>query len=165
MSAPGRCLNCGAPHEDGLAECRYCDVPIPGRHAGIECPRCGELASADRRACAPCGENFVKACIFCGQEAWMTAPQCPRCHEAFAGAEERKRQRDQAAAEAARQQQMMNLAQQGLGVAATVAAGTTGTGLLGGIVDALFGSDPAPPQQGWGQQGWQQKPHSWPQHG
>lgn len=120
------CENCGAPHEDGLAACAFCDMPIVGRSSGVRCPSCSELNTADRRACAECGAAFTKGCVFCGKVAFLTATACPGCNEAFAGAEQRKSAREAQA----KQQQQMQLAQQGLGAIAGFASSQAGQGLI-----------------------------------
>lgn len=132
-----KCDNCGAPHEDGLACCRYCDVPIMGRGAGPKCPSCGEIATADRRSCAACNASFMKGCIFCGHAAFISAASCPRCYEAFQGAADRKRQRE----EAQKQQQVMGLAKQGVSILGQVAQSPTGRNMLGQLVDMVIKSN------------------------
>ena len=132
-----RCENCGAPHAVGIAKCAYCDVPIRGRATGVECPSCGELATADRRSCAACNASFMKTCIFCSHAAFVSAISCPGCREPFAGAEARKKARE----EQAKQQQMMGIAAQGIAVLGQVAATPTGRNLLGQLVDAVIKSN------------------------
>lgn len=133
MSTAGTCTTCGAPYGEGLACCAYCDTPIPGRVAGVRCPNCREVATADARSCPLCSFAFTKGCVFCGQSAFLTAPSCPRCNEAFEGAEERKKQREAAA----QQQRMMNLASQGIAAAATVAGSPSGRQMIGGLFDMI----------------------------
>ncbi len=129
---PGQlCDNCGAPHEDGLAACAFCDLPIVGRSSGIRCPSCSELNTADRRSCAECGVAFTKGCVFCGKVAFLTATACPGCNEAFVGAEQRRADREAHQ----KQQQTMNLAQQGLGALTGFASSSAGQGLI----DSLTG--------------------------
>jgi hypothetical protein len=135
MSDEG-CENCGAPYHENLACCEYCDVPIPGRVAGIRCPGCTEVATADARLCPICGLAFTKGCIFCGHAAFLTAPACPKCREAFEGAEARKRERDAAAQRA----QTMNLAAQGISVLGQVAGTPSGRQMLGGLFDMIIKS-------------------------
>lgn len=120
------CANCGAPHEDGLAACAFCDVPIVGRSSGVRCPACSELNTADRRTCAECGAHFTKGCVFCGKVAFLTATACPGCNEAFVGADQRKADR----AVQTRQQQTMNLASQGISALGGFAASQAGQGLI-----------------------------------
>ncbi len=153
------CTNCGAPYQDGLAACAFCDFPILGRSSGIRCPSCSEISTADRRSCTQCSAPFTKGCVFCGRVAFLTATACPGCNEAFAGAEGRKKQQE----EAAKQQQVVGLAQQGIATLGAVAmseagrralgslggssgaggnaAGSHGSGILGEMFDAVIHSN------------------------
>lgn len=137
VTTAGLCENCGAPYRDHLACCEYCDMPIPGRVAGIRCPGCTEVATADARVCAVCSLGFTKGCVFCGQVAFLTATACPRCSEAFEGAEARKRQRD----EEARRAQTMGLAAQGISVLGQVAGSPSGKQVLGSLFDMIIKSN------------------------
>ncbi len=137
MTASGLCENCGAPYHVNLACCEYCDIPIPGRVAGIRCPSCSEVATADARVCPVCSCSFTKGCVFCGQSAFLTAAACPRCQEAFEGAEARKRQRD----EEARRAQTLGLAAQGISVLGQVAGTSSGRQVLGGLLDMIIKSN------------------------
>ena len=134
-----KCGNCGAPFEDGLASCGFCDVPIQGRASGVRCPSCGELALAGRRDCAHCHASFTKGCVFCGHVAFLTATACPSCNEAFQGSHERKAQRDAAQ----KQQEQMQVAQQGIAMLGQVAASGAGQSALAGIVGAITGGGAA----------------------
>jgi hypothetical protein len=136
MSDVGQCKTCGAPFKDGLAECMYCDTRIEGRAGGVDCPSCGELATSDRRTCAACGASFARGCIFCGHASFITAPACTSCGEAFEGAQERKTQREAAA----KQQQMMGLAAQGISMLGQAAGTPGGRDLLGSVLDAVIHS-------------------------
>lgn len=145
------CDNCGAPYEAGLASCAFCDMPIVGRSVGVRCPECSELNTADRRSCAVCNHAFTKGCVFCGGVAFLTATACPRCNEAFQGAEQRKAQREAQA----KQQQQMQIAQQGLGAVASFATSAAGQGLIQSLTGQITGSGGshghhAPPQQAGG---------------
>lgn len=135
--ATSKCDNCGAPHEDGLACCRYCDVPILGRGAGPKCPACGEIATADRRSCAACNASFMKGCLFCGKAAFISATSCPGCYEAFAGAAERKTARELQQ----KQQQVIGLAQQGVSILGQVAGTPSGRNMLGQLVQMVIKSN------------------------
>jgi hypothetical protein len=132
------CQNCGAPHEDGLAACAFCDMPIMGRSSGVRCPACSELNTADRRTCAECGAQFTKGCVFCGKVAFLTATACPGCNEAFVGAEQRKATRDARA----KQQGQMNLASQGLGAVTSFAASQAGQSLIESLTGQHGGGGP-----------------------
>jgi len=129
------CENCGAPHEDGLASCAFCDMPIVGRSSGVRCPACSELNTAERRTCAHCAHAFTKGCVFCGKVAFLTATACPGCNEAFAGAEQRKANRDAQQ----KQQQQLNLASQGIGAVAQFASSTAGQDLLESLTGGHHG--------------------------
>ncbi len=131
-----RCGNCGAPYKDGLAACAFCDFPIVGRSSGVRCQSCSEIATADRRSCAQCNYSFTKGCVFCGRVAFLTATACPGCNEAFAGAERRKQQRD----EAAKQQQMMGIAQQGISMLGAVAMSEAGRSAISSLTSDSAGS-------------------------
>lgn len=137
MSDVSRCDNCGAPHREGLACCEYCDVPIAGRVIGIRCPSCSEVSVPEARACVVCNQSFTKGCVFCGQVAFLTAPSCPRCREAFDGAEDRKRQRD----EQTRQQQMMGVASQGISVLGQAIQTPTGRDVMSSLFDMIIRSN------------------------
>ncbi len=137
------CENCGAPYEDGLASCAFCDMPIVGRSSGVRCPACSELNTADRRACAMCNHAFTKGCVFCGKVAFLTATACPGCNEAFQGAEQRKSQREAQQ----KQQQQMQLAQQGLGAVASFATSAAGQGLIQSLTGQHGGGSHHAPQQ------------------
>lgn len=143
------CGNCGAPHEDGLAACAFCDMPIVGRSSGVRCPSCSELNTADRRTCAQCGAQFTKGCVFCGKVAFLTATACPGCNEAFVGAEQRKADRERAA----KQQQQINLASQGLGAIASFATSQAGQGLIDSLTGHHGGGGPAQKPSGGGGEG------------
>ena len=160
------CVNCGAPYQDGLAACAFCDFPIVGRSHGVRCPSCTEISTADRRSCAQCSAPFTKGCAFCGRVAFLTATACPGCNEAFAGAETRKKQQE----EASKQQQVLGLAGQGIAMLGAVAmsdvgrsalssltggrasqgpgaAEGAGTGILGEIFDAVIHSNDRAPRK------------------
>jgi hypothetical protein len=132
------CDNCGAPHQDGLAACAFCDFPIVGRSSGIRCPSCSEISTADRRSCAQCSTPFTKGCVFCGRVAFLTATACPGCNEAFAGAEQRKKQQE----EAAKQQQVMGIAQQGIAMLGAVAMSDVGRSAISSLTGGSGGASP-----------------------
>lgn len=91
------CENCGAAKLAGLAECTYCHAAYPGVSAGIECVGCRATNEKGRQQCACCGASLMAQCVFCNAFTPCDQPACSRCHEAFKGAAERKRARDQAA--------------------------------------------------------------------
>jgi hypothetical protein len=132
------CANCGAPFQDGLAACAFCDFPIMGRCSGIRCPSCSEIATADRRSCAQCSAPFTKGCVFCGRVAFLTATACPGCNEAFAGAESRKHQQEAAA----KQQQTMAIAQQGIATLGAIAMSDVGRSAIASLTGSGHASGP-----------------------
>jgi hypothetical protein len=71
--------------------------------------------------------------MFCGGASVLTATACQRCGEAFAGAVERKRARD----EQVKQQQTMQAVQQGIGVVGQLAQNPSVQSAVKGIFDAL----------------------------
>jgi hypothetical protein len=81
--------------------------------------------------CAVCKESLTRGCVFCGQASSLAASNCQSCSEAFAGAEQRKQQRDALA----QQQQTMHLVEEGIGVLGAVASSSSGGG--GGLFGAL----------------------------
>jgi hypothetical protein len=78
---------------------------------------------------------MARTCIFCGCASPLDYAACRQCHEAFAGAEQRKQQRE----DAAKQQQYVQLAHTGIQAAGTVIASGAASGLLDSVGD-LFGS-------------------------
>lgn len=135
MSDAALCENCGAPKNPGLVACSYCEVPYPGCPQGVDCPGCGDDNRSHLVACASCGCSLVRSCIFCGSASSITFPACGRCGEAFEGAEERKKQRD----EQMRQQQMMGMAQQGISMVGQAAASPMGQRIIRDVFSELLG--------------------------
>lgn len=126
------CPTCGAPKTVGLAACHYCKAALPDAGAGITCPKCEAVNVEQNATCVLCNASLSRGCLFCGGASPLTAAACGRCGEAFAGAEERKRQRDQQAQD----QQTMHMIEEGIGVlgaAATSSGGGGGGGLLGAL--------------------------------
>jgi predicted nucleic acid-binding Zn ribbon protein len=72
---------------------------------GVVCPRCGDHNAQGNTACASWGTPLTVSCVFCGAASPLGQAGCVRYGEAFHGALERKRQRDE-------QAQMVNLAGQ-----------------------------------------------------
>ena len=87
------CQTCGAAPVSGLAACPYCRAAYAEADAGVRCPGCDSLNLAARTVCAHCNGALTRACIFCMAHTGLDKPECCRCHEPFAGAEERKRAR------------------------------------------------------------------------
>lgn len=97
------------------------------------CPKCGDVNEERNPRCASCKTALVQSCVFCGAASPLTAAACVRCHEAFVGAEERKKARE----EQQRQQQLMGLATQSVSTIGQFAASPTGRGLLGQLFTEL----------------------------
>jgi predicted nucleic acid-binding Zn ribbon protein len=73
--------------------------------------------------------GIARTCVFCGGASPLDAASCVRCREAFAGAEQRKQQRD----EAARNKRYMDLAGVGIQTAGVVIS----SGAAEGFLDAV----------------------------
>jgi predicted amidophosphoribosyltransferase len=123
------CPTCGAPRTVGLVACHYCKAALPDAGAGIPCPKCEAVNREENATCVLCNTSLSRGCLFCGSPSPLTAAACTRCGEAFAGAEERKRQRD----EQAQEQQTMQLVEEGIGVLGAAATGGAGAGLFGAL--------------------------------
>lgn len=89
--------SCGAAPVSGLAACPYCRAAYAGLQAGCTCPKCSSLSVRGRAVCAQCNGALTRACVFCNAVSLLELHQCTRCHEAFDGAVERKRERERAA--------------------------------------------------------------------
>ena len=87
------CQTCGAAPVPGLAACPFCRAGYPGTTPGVTCPGCAAISLQGRTVCAQCNGSLTRTCVFCNAASLLSLPQCSRCHEAFAGAEERKRAR------------------------------------------------------------------------
>ena len=88
-----QCQTCGAGPIPGLAACPYCRCAYAGVEAGITCPACQSINAKGRTVCAQCNGSLMRVCVFCNASTLLDLPACTRCHEPFAGAEERKRER------------------------------------------------------------------------
>lgn len=130
-----RCENCGAEVIPGLASCNYCRRLYAGVAQGPKCPRCSAVNVAGAMACGRCRSPMAQSCIFCGAASPLDFASCRHCREAFAGAAQRKQQRE----EAYKQQQYMQLAQTGISTAGQVIASGAASGLLESVGD-LFAS-------------------------
>ena len=84
----------------------------------FDCPRC--LATLE------CPESCRGAVI-----------SCPKCMEAFAGAADRKKARE----DQQKQQQMMGIAQQGVSILGQVAGTPSGRNMLGQLFDMVIKSN------------------------
>ena len=127
------CPTCGAPKTVGLAACHYCKAALPDVGPAVECPKCEAANLETNAACVLCHTSLSRGCLFCGGASPLNAMSCSRCGEAFAGAEERKRQRDQQAQE----QQTMKMVEEGIGVLGAVATSSGGGGGLLGALESL----------------------------
>lgn len=122
------CQSCGAPAKPNLVECEFCEKPISAEAAAhaVGCPQCKTLNAGGQQQCHKCKAWLVVQCVFCSHLSPHTAPACLQCNEPFAGALERKAQRDSSQ----RNQQIF----QTVGMVAPAAVG-----LLGGVAGALLG--------------------------
>lgn len=135
-----RCVNCGAPLVPGLAACDYCRHAYAGVPPGPRCPACDVVNVAGAMACGRCRGPIARACVFCGGASPLDAAACRHCREAFAGAEQRKQQRD----EAARHKRYMDLAGVGIQTAGVVIASGAAEGFLdavGSLLNTLSDKD------------------------
>ncbi|MCC7536995.1 MAG: zinc ribbon domain-containing protein [Deltaproteobacteria bacterium] len=138
------CENCGAPATPGLVACGYCDDPLPGMGPGVACPNCGDRNVATNASCVSCRTSLVKSCVFCGVASPFTAVYCVRCNESFVGAAERKAEREQAA----RNQQMIGLAAQGLSVIGSAVSTPAGQGFMSQLLGEVM-QDITKPRKKW----------------
>lgn len=122
MAETPTCHSCGSPDDGELAHCRFCNAPLGGG-SPIPCPGCRAQCRWGKQTCPACGAWIVVACVFCGAISPYNVPACLACHEAFAGAPERKAQRDR---ERATQQASQETAQ---------VVGALGS-ILGAVVEA-----------------------------
>jgi hypothetical protein len=125
------CASCGAPDNGELVTCRFCQQAVSAEAArtAIPCPnpQCRALCRWGKQRCAQCQAWIVVSCVFCGAISPHNVSNCLQCHEAFAGAPQRKAQMD------AQQQHQQNM--QTAGVWGNVAAS-----FLGAAAGAAVGS-------------------------
>ena len=126
-----RCDTCGAEIIPGLAGCNYCRRAYAGVQQGPKCPGCSAVNTAGAMACGRCRSPMAQSCIFCGAASPLDYAACRHCREAFAGAPQRKQQRE----EAYKQQQYMHMAQTGISTAGQVIASGAANGLLDSVGD------------------------------
>ena len=90
------CENCGAPDNGVDVLCKFCKQPIAKDvlAAAIPCPTCRAPNRPGRTQCSSCNGSLLVACVFCGHGTAASKTECERCGEAFAGAAERKQQRE-----------------------------------------------------------------------
>ncbi len=123
------CQSCGAPARPGIVTCEFCEqfVSAEAARTAIACPQCRTANAGGAQQCVRCKSWLVVRCVFCERLSPYTSAACVACNEPFAGAMERKAQRD---AELRRQQVL-----QTVGAVAPIAGG-----LLGGVAGALLGN-------------------------
>src|SRR5216684_3478482 len=94
MDAPV-CSTCGAPDNGQDVLCKFCERPYSAeiQASAIPCGQCRLLNRWGRQQCLQCSAWIVVSCVFCGALSPHTLAACMACHEAFAGAQERKTQR------------------------------------------------------------------------
>ena len=92
------CETCGAPPKPGMVSCEYCHQPISAEAAdgAIPCPSCHALNAWGATRCGGCQAWVVVQCVFCGGITPHNQAACMHCGEAFAGAPERKAERERA---------------------------------------------------------------------
>lgn len=122
------CQSCGAPARPGIVTCEFCEqfVSAEAARTAIACPQCRTANAGQNQQCLKCQAWLVVRCVFCERLSPYTSPACVACNEPFAGAMERKAQRE---SEIKRQQML-----QTVGAVAPIAGG-----LLGGVAGALLG--------------------------
>ena len=133
MSSNNDCPNCGAPKTVGLVACHFCKAALPDAGNGVACPSCENVNREENPACVVCRAPLTRGCVFCAGQSPLNATSCARCGEAFAGAEERKRQRDLQAQE----QQTMRLVEDGIGALGAAASGGVASGGFLGALETL----------------------------
>ncbi|MEZ4252238.1 MAG: hypothetical protein R3B99_28840 [Polyangiales bacterium] len=133
------CEGCGAPVGAGLHACPYCQraYRATASSPSVDCPVCGADNDTSRTTCAACGMSLLVRCVFCEQSSSRASVTCTRCGESFAGAEERKKTRD----EEARREQMIELAKKGAQVAQSALSDPRTRSLVGGILGKLLDDD------------------------
>lgn len=136
-SHEGGCVNCGAPGFSGLAACDYCGHAYAGMQPGPRCVACDVINVAGAMACARCRVAISQSCLFCGRASPLDAAACRHCREAFAGAVERKAQRDAAV----RHKRYMDFAGTGVQVAGAVIASGAAEGFLDAVSSLLKSLD------------------------
>jgi hypothetical protein len=90
------CNNCGAPDDGEHVVCKFCKQPITKDllDSAIACPTCRAPNRAGRSTCSSCNGSLLYTCVFCGHQTVASKSDCEKCGEAFAGAAERKQQRE-----------------------------------------------------------------------
>ena len=132
QAPPPTCSSCGGPDDGEFVICKFCKRALSAEiaQAAIPCPRCRTLCRWGKQKCGACATWLVVSCVFCGALSPHNQSACLTCHEAFAGAPQRKAQRE---AQARQQQEV-----QTFGTVGNVAASFLGA-LAGGAVGSSFG--------------------------
>lgn len=120
------CQSCGAPDDGEAVLCKYCRraVSAEAQAHAVPCPQCRTPARWGKQKCPACQAWIVVACVFCGALSPHNQQACLACREPFAGAAERKMQRQQQHSHAQSMQTLGtvgNIAASFLGAAAGVA--------------------------------------------
>lgn len=133
MPPPTSCPHCGGPAKPGLVNCIYCNQALSAELAAtaVPCPRCRALNVWGGTRCVRCNGWVVVQCVFCNSLSPHTQQACLSCREPFAGAPQRKAERE---AERQRQQTL-----QTVGAVGQVAAPFLGA-VAGGLLGSVFGS-------------------------
>ncbi|HEY8040057.1 MAG TPA: hypothetical protein VIF15_09705 [Polyangiaceae bacterium] len=90
------CTSCGAPDDGQEVVCKFCQHAVSPQvqSSAIPCGQCNHLNRWGRQQCSRCNQWIVVQCVFCGSLSPRNLSACMRCNEAFAGAWERKQQRE-----------------------------------------------------------------------
>ncbi len=93
------CPSCGAPDDGELVHCRFCKAALSKEIAdtAIPCPHCRVANRWGKQRCVACRSWIIVSCVFCGGLSPHNQPACLSCREPFAGAAQRKRDREIAA--------------------------------------------------------------------
>jgi hypothetical protein len=125
------CANCGAPDAGDLVICKFCKQAVSAEalKSAIPCPnpQCRALCRWGKQHCPQCQSWIVVSCVFCGALSPHSMSSCLQCHQAFAGAPQRKAQME---AQRQHQQNMQSMN----------AFGNLASGFLGGMAGAAIGS-------------------------
>ncbi|MFO0735298.1 MAG: hypothetical protein U0270_05435 [Labilithrix sp.] len=142
MTSPAAptCQSCGAPDAGDLVICKFCRQAVSAEalKSAIPCPNpnCGTpqhrtLCRWGKQHCPVCRSWIVVSCVFCGALSPHNISNCLQCHEAFAGAPQRKAQLEQ------QRQHQQNMQQ--MNTFGNIASGFLG-GMAGGAIGGAIGS-------------------------
>jgi hypothetical protein len=134
MATP-HCPSCGAPDDGELVHCKFCKAAFSKEIAdtAIPCPRCRVANRWGKQKCVACQSWIIVSCVFCGGLSPHNQPACLSCREPFAGAADRKRQREIAVQQQQQQQQI----QQYGGVFGNMGAAFVGAAAGVAVADAF----------------------------